>query len=82
MKYAVIFAAMAALAISGTASAQTGPVAVNCKEDIAKYCADKEHGHGDVRACLEINKDKVSQVCKAALDNTGPGRGSGQGPGN
>lgn len=52
---------------------QNGPVATACKEDIAKYCATEEHGHGDVRACLEAQKDKVSKVCKEALDNTGPG---------
>jgi Cysteine rich repeat len=67
--------AAAMLGFGGAALAQTGPVATACKDDIVKYCADKEHGRGEVRACLEANKDKVSDVCKEALDNTGPGRG-------
>jgi hypothetical protein len=49
-----------------------------CKDDIPKLCAGKEHGQGDVRACLESNKDKVSAACKTALDTTGPGKGQGQ----
>lgn len=54
--------------------AQQGPVATACKDDIPKYCAVKEHGQGEVRACLEANKDKVTTACKAALDTTGGGR--------
>jgi hypothetical protein len=53
-------------------------VATACKDDIPKLCAGKEHGQGDVRACLESNKDKVSAACKTALDTTGPGKGQGQ----
>lgn len=55
--------------------AQQGPVASACTEDIQKFCADKQHGQGQVRTCLEANKDKVSDGCKAALDTTGPGKG-------
>jgi hypothetical protein len=71
----IAIAVLGMFAFAAAASAQTGPVATACKEDIAKYCADKEHGQGDVRACLVANKDKVSDVCKQALDNTGPGSG-------
>lgn len=69
---------LASFALTGVASAQGGPVATACKDDIPKLCAGKEHGQGDVRACLEANKDKVSAACKAALDTTGPGKGQGQ----
>ena len=70
--------AAAALTLSLTAGALAqgpgqGPVASACVDDIAKFCADKEHGQGKVRACLEANKDKVSEACKTALDTTGPG---------
>ncbi len=54
--------------------AQQGPVATACADDIAKYCADKEHGQGEVRACLEANEDKVSAACRTALETTGGGR--------
>ena len=60
------------------ASAQTGPVATACKDDIAKLCAGKAHD-GEVRICLETNYDKVAAACKAALDTTGGGRGKGLG---
>jgi hypothetical protein len=70
------------MAVVSPALAQQGPVAMSCKDDIAKYCADKEHGKGEVRACLEAAKDKLSDQCKAALDTTRPGKGMGQGPSN
>lgn len=63
------------------AMAQNGPVATACQEDIAKYCAGKEHGNRELRTCLESNKSTVSAACKAALDSTGGGRGEGQGQG-
>lgn len=70
------------LALAGTAAhAQKGPVAAACKDDIAAHCAGMQHGQGGVRACLEANKTKVSEACKAALDSTGPGKGMGQGKG-
>jgi hypothetical protein len=78
----ISLAALTAVAFVSTAFAQQGPVAMSCKDDIAKYCADKEHGKGEVRACLEANKNKVTDQCKAALDTTGPGKGVGQGPSN
>jgi hypothetical protein len=65
--------AMMPLAVS---SAQTGPVATACKDDIAQMCAGKAHD-GEVRICLESNYDKVSAACKKALDSTGGGRGKG-----
>jgi Cysteine rich repeat len=78
---ASLAAATLTLALATGAVAQgagQGPVGQNCTEDIAKFCAGKEHGGGEVRACLEANKDKVSDACKTALDTTGPGRGRQQ----
>jgi hypothetical protein len=78
MKLANTFA-IAVIAIgasTGVASAQSGPVATACKDDIPKYCAGKKHGppEDEVRVCLEANKDKVSPGCKTALETTGGGR--------
>jgi hypothetical protein len=58
------------------ASAQSGPVATTCKDDISQYCVGKKHGppEDEVRVCLEANKDKVSVACKQALETTGGGR--------
>lgn len=58
-----------------------GPVASACGSEIASICAGKEHGSGAVRSCLESNRAKLSEGCKAALDTTGPGRGQGRGRG-
>jgi hypothetical protein len=55
-----------------------GPVATACKDDIAKLCAGKSHD-GDIRACLEAAKAKVSATCRNALDTTGGGKGKGKG---
>ncbi|MFA6920432.1 MAG: cysteine rich repeat-containing protein [Gallionella sp.] len=76
-----IFVALIILLIEGPAAAQgmgTGPVAKQCASDIQKFCTDKQHGHGEVRACLESQKDKVSPACKEALETTGGGRGKNQ----
>ena len=63
----------AALAQStGAPGTGTGPVATACKADIAKYCADKEHGQGEVRRCLQEHHDEVTPACRNALDTTGP----------
>jgi len=67
---------LAVAAFAAAASAQTGPVATACRDDIARLCAGKAHD-GDVRICLETNYDKVSPACKTALDTTGGGRGKG-----
>ncbi len=76
-----VFASMAcSLALIASAAAQAGPVAVQCKNDIAKFCASETH-NGGVRSCLEDNHDKVSQACQQALDTTGGGRGNGMGKG-
>lgn len=81
IKSLVAAAAMTTLAFATPALAQAGPgagpVAVACKDDIAKHCAGKEHGAGDVRKCLEAKKAEVSGPCKTALDTTGPGKGMG-----
>jgi hypothetical protein len=69
-----LLAAAITIASSMTvAAAQSGPVATACKDDIQKYCADKEHGPPEhaVRICLEANKDKVSSACRNALETTG-----------
>ncbi|HSS13358.1 MAG TPA: hypothetical protein VLL04_05680 [Rhizomicrobium sp.] len=35
-----------------------------CREDAQKFCADKTGP--DRRTCMEANKDKLSEACKAA----------------
>jgi len=70
-------ATLASFALTAVALAQGGPVATACKDDVPKVCVGKEHGQGEVRTCVEANKDKVSAACKAALDTTGPGKGQG-----
>jgi hypothetical protein len=76
--HTVAVSALAIAASISTASAQTGPVATACKDDIAKLCAGKAHD-GEVRICLETNYDKVAATCRTALDTTGGGRGKGMG---
>lgn len=70
----VLIIAAACAALAGPAWAQKGPVGAACKADIQKFCADKSHGAGAVRDCLEANKAKVTAACKTALDTTGRGR--------
>ncbi len=76
LKTKIAAAAFAGFAGAATmAAADEGPVATPCKADTATFCADKPHGSGQVRACLDANKDKVSAACKAALEGHAPGGG-------
>jgi hypothetical protein len=79
-----MIAAAAFLTTAATASAQRGPVASACAEDIQTYCKGLPHMNRAVRNCLEANKAKVADSCRQTLDTTGPGRGGcgyGQGCG-
>lgn len=59
--------------------ADQGPVATACKTEIEKHCANKQHVAGEVRNCLEAVKNELSKSCLTVLENTGPGKGNGQG---
>ncbi|MFM9847668.1 MAG: hypothetical protein ACKVP3_10970 [Hyphomicrobiaceae bacterium] len=78
MRLAIII--IAGTILSTAATAQSGPVATDCVNDIAKLCAGKPHD-GSVRICLETNYAKVSSDCKRALESTGGGRGKQLGRG-
>ncbi len=53
----------AALA-QGAGAPQGGGGMAACRDDAQKFCADKTGP--DRRACMEANKDKLSDSCKAA----------------
>jgi hypothetical protein len=48
---------------AGTPTPGGGGMAA-CREDAQKFCSDKTGP--DRRACMEANKDKLSDACKAA----------------
>lgn len=57
-----------------------GVIGTDCKADIQKYCSNVPHVAGAVPACLNNNRAKLSEACRKALANTGPGnRGMGLG---
>ncbi|NPV21610.1 MULTISPECIES: cysteine rich repeat-containing protein [Bradyrhizobium] len=75
-----LFTLALGIAVMTAASAYaqgTGPVATQCAADIQSLCSGKQHGQGQVRACLDTHRDKVSADCRAALDTTGGGQGKG-----
>jgi hypothetical protein len=55
--------ASAALAQNGAPAGGGGGMAA-CRDDAQKFCSDKTGP--DRRACMEANKDKLSDACKAA----------------
>lgn len=57
------FAQGAATPAAGGSMAAGGGMAA-CRDDMQKFCADKTGP--DRRACMEENKDKLSDACKAA----------------
>jgi hypothetical protein len=71
MTKTVILAAVLLAAGAGGAFAQGagappgGGRMAACRDDAQKFCSDK-HGP-DRRACMEANKDKLSDGCKAAM---------------
>jgi hypothetical protein len=65
---------------AGSATAQNGAPPpggggrmMACREDAQKLCPDK-HGP-DRRACMESNKDKLSDGCKSAMAARAAGGG-------
>jgi hypothetical protein len=62
------FLMAAALLMATGALAQTPPAGgggmAACRDDAQKFCSDKTGP--DRRACMEANKDKLSDACKAA----------------
>ena len=62
------FSVASAFAQSASPAAATAPVAdvrAACKADMDKLCAGVERGEAR-RACIDTNKDKFSDGCKAA----------------
>jgi len=62
-------ATVLAVAASGAYAQQSGGQGggggmAACREDAQKFCADKTGP--DRRTCMEANKDKLSDACKAA----------------
>jgi hypothetical protein len=79
-----------AIAHSGThpgaqTGTQAGQAALGCQADMARFCAGKNNQNGELRSCLEANKDKVSAACKTMMETNSPnmhqGMGLGQGMG-
>ena len=67
IKTMMMAAALLAATAGGAFAQQTpqgGGGMAACREDAQKFCADKTGP--DRRACMETNKDKLSDACKAA----------------
>jgi Cysteine rich repeat len=64
------FAAIAvAVAVSGSALAQSSDQRGACKADYDKFCAGIAPGGGRIVACLNGKRDQLSDSCKKALDS-------------
>ena len=65
----MLAAAMLAMGASAALAQNGAPPAggrmMACRDDAQKFCSDK-HGP-DRRACMQANKDKLSDGCKAAM---------------
>jgi hypothetical protein len=48
------------------ASAIANDIAISCKEDRLKFCADVEPGGGRIKACYEAHKAELSKPCQKA----------------
>jgi Spy/CpxP family protein refolding chaperone len=65
-------ALLAAVATSASALAQTPTAAQRaaCKPDFDKFCAGTMPGGGRILACLNKQRDQLSDACKKALDTS------------
>jgi len=46
-------------------------VAIECSEDLEKFCAQVELGEGRVGTCLLEHKAEVTDACRQAMDDVG-----------
>jgi hypothetical protein len=67
LRFAII---VCAIGFSGAALAQTPATDQRgaCKTDYEKFCAGTAPGGGRVVACLNKQRDQLSETCKKALD--------------
>jgi Cysteine rich repeat len=65
-----VLAVLAGVSASTSALAQTPTAAQRaaCKPDFDKYCAGTMPGGGRILACLNKQRDQLSDACKKALD--------------
>jgi len=64
------FALYQAAAALEQASAALNYIADSCLDDAETLCPDVPLGEGRVLSCLIDNKDKIDEVCTAAIDQT------------
>jgi len=61
-------AAAVALLVSYAAFAQGTPAQrAACRPDVTKFCKGKGDDPGVILACLESNKDKISDKCRVVI---------------
>jgi len=58
-----------AIALSGSALAQSAAPRGSCKADYDKFCAGVAPGTGQVVACLQAKRDQLSATCRTVLDS-------------
>ena len=68
--HVAVLAVLAGVSASTAALAQTPTAAQRtaCKPDFDKYCAGIMPGGGRIIACLNKQRDQLSDACKKALD--------------
>jgi hypothetical protein len=66
-------AAAVALLVSYAAFAQGTPAQrAACRPDVTKFCKGKTEDPGMILACLESNKDKISEKCRVVISAAEP----------
>jgi hypothetical protein len=65
---AVLVGFSASTLTSALAQAPTAGQRTACKADYEKYCTGTTPGGGRIIACLNKQRDQLSEACKKALD--------------
>jgi len=72
-------AAAVALLVAHAAFAQGTPKQrAACRPDVTKFCKGKGDDPGVILQCLEDNKDKISEKCRAVIVEADPAAPTGE----
>jgi Cysteine rich repeat len=63
-----LIAVLAATPLSLASAQGTPQQRAACRPDVAKFCKGKGEDPGVLLACLEDNKDKISEKCRKVIE--------------
>ena len=63
-----LIAVLALMPLSAVFAQGTPQQRAACRPDVVKFCKGKGDDPGVLLNCLEVNKDKISEKCRAVIE--------------